>query len=417
MYRTAASRKPADTEIPCRACGIRTTVNLEQARNEIFTCENCGREQPVLRDDTTVEKLKLIPTTGGKYEELVPLMREFGHDEKASQVSVTVDGIVIMVSISLNSGTVTGIEMAAAAPDLFDMRFVREDGLHRKAKAKGISVEAQTGDAAFDDAVYIESKMSADSVRAVLAPPAVRKAILTLLSHVGSIHVSDGHVKIDIAKSDAAFDVDRIKERLALLRVIAGAPRPFDAVEMPVSPKATLAKVFMYAFSPIAIVTALYGGSYTPLDKTPWLITVLSGFVLAAIFWPIYRRLLSGRSTSHRDLVIARVTSIIACPCFMSGALFIANATFDSAPAQAVDLKVLTTSIDNDDDSGNKMRVVAADATGRRYDYYFPPPPGDQKPTVVRVSWRKGAFGWRWEGPPRFLYYDDPPPPNVRPLP
>ncbi|MFO0663891.1 MAG: hypothetical protein U0174_08070 [Polyangiaceae bacterium] len=66
------------------------------------------------------------------------------------------------------------------APRPLDIQLRHEDSEDRAAKANGLNVEWQTGDRAFDEAVYVSTPgLSADVLNAVLAP-GVREAVMKL---------------------------------------------------------------------------------------------------------------------------------------------------------------------------------------------------------------------------------------------
>jgi hypothetical protein len=76
----------------------------------------------------------------------------------------------------------------------------REQPTHREAKAEGINVEHQTGDRAFDEAVYIDTPTTSDVLSHVLGME-VREAVLALFaSEMTSIMIDDdeGNVRAQI---------------------------------------------------------------------------------------------------------------------------------------------------------------------------------------------------------------------------
>ena len=92
------------------------------------------------------------------------------------------------VSLCISSGTVTGLDSAiATSPDLPDARFRRETREEKRAKAKGITHEVQTGDATFDIRVFVASDHADDDLMAILGHRAVRAAILELLDHTSTV--------------------------------------------------------------------------------------------------------------------------------------------------------------------------------------------------------------------------------------
>jgi len=68
-----------------------------------------------------------------------------------------------------------------AAPRPLDIELRREDSVDRAAKSHGLSVEWQSGDAVFDDAVYVATSTNDSEVLAAVLGPQVRKGVLELV--------------------------------------------------------------------------------------------------------------------------------------------------------------------------------------------------------------------------------------------
>lgn len=79
----------------------------------------------------------------------------------------------------LTGGYRGGGSLSAIRPMAITLR--PEQDAHRAAKAEGIDVEHQTGDRAFDHAVYVDTPTPSDVLSVVLAPD-VRAAVLTLFA-------------------------------------------------------------------------------------------------------------------------------------------------------------------------------------------------------------------------------------------
>lgn len=90
----------------------------------------------------------------------------------------------------------SGIErMAAARPLMIELTLEGED--ERRAKGAGVSREVQTGDAAFDRAVYVCSSSEDRVVSRVLASARLRAAVRLLLEDgFGTIEIDDEHGNI-----------------------------------------------------------------------------------------------------------------------------------------------------------------------------------------------------------------------------
>jgi hypothetical protein len=396
MYRTAPVRGAPDTIAVCRECGATSSV-VRGGPEDTFKCTRCDAEQLVLRaaDDLDVHAITLARHEAtDAYEQLVPLLESFGVKGKASQVALACDGIRVLVSLSLSSGTVVGLDMAAPAPGLPDLKLLRENLVHRDGKTNGLIHEAQTGDDAFDERVFIESELRDADLQSVLAAPAVRAAALKLLDVTEVIRMRDGEVSLTIPKSDEPFDPATIRTRAGWLRVLAGATRPIVAENVPVPTRTRIAKRLTYLFAPVGLTVGIAGGAgFGPTSGRPYVIGAALGIVLSFLIHPFFRRALAGRSTSHMDILGARFASLFFLPFFTTGALFFYNGAMDRSPEQLVVMKIVSSEIDSDDAS--KIQVETVDDKGERHSYTFSAkrPPASAR---VFVKWRSGALGWTW---------------------
>ena len=398
MYRTSARTTTPDAAVVCRSCGVRFEVAFADARQGTVTCARCDAVQTVMReaDDLGATRIELVNSVSSDaYEELVPLLRELETDGRASQVSIACDGIHVVVSLDLDSGRVRGLELAAAAPGLVDLRLLRENEAHRDAKERGIARECQTGDDAFDAAVYVESATRDADIQVVLAPPAVRAAAQKLLSVADRVDLQGGSVKVAFPKDAHVFDPATILERVALVRVLAGAPRPLAPEDAPVSLAASAARVGTYALAPLGLGAIVLGNvRYAPLDTRPYVFGVAIGLVLALAVHPIFRRALRGRSTSHKEILLARAATLVWLPCFVTGALFIYNGAADRSAERVVTLTVTSSKVDEDD--ARDLHVKTKDERGATHEYTLHRWP-TQSPAQISVRWRDGALGWTWQ--------------------
>lgn len=111
------------------------------------------------------------------------------------------------------------------APRPMRIALRREEGADVRAKHSGVAVEAQTGDAAFDEAVYVDSPSSHATIQQVLGSQALRDAARELLAlGVGPIVIDDlmGNVEVRVS----AFSGIRRPTRLvdAFAAVVSHVP-------------------------------------------------------------------------------------------------------------------------------------------------------------------------------------------------
>jgi len=397
VYRQAAGRQTPDTVLLCAVCAAPTEVVFADAEGGTYECVRCRTEQPVLRAgaDTDLRKIEFMHANESKaYEHLAAFAESVGKRVNALEVRVRCDGIECLLSLSLNSGTVDGLELIAHTRGLPAMRFVLEGKDHLEAKEKGLVREVQTGDTAFDKAVYIESAMTDEDIRTTLLDPAVRHAIRELLSLSSAVTIADGRVKVTLRKTDLTFDPIGLRARLGLLRVIAGAPRPRIATKIPEPRAVTLLKRVLYFAAPIPPALWVVAGIYFPTtSKMPALLSAFSGFVVWVLVQPLLTRVLRGRSTSHRELFLARIYTFLFLPGLAIGLLLVANGALDRSPVEHVKMRVAHSSTDSDDSS--KMWVDAVEPEGDSHSYAFKTQVADG--TALTVPMRAGALGWRWQ--------------------
>ncbi|MDC3962907.1 hypothetical protein KEG38_54360 [Polyangium jinanense] len=106
----------------------------------------------------------------------------------------------------------------------------KETAANRQGKADGVDREIQTDDPAFDDAVFIDTLINDDLVRALLASPDARAAILSLLGdNCAVIRIDDstaGNISLDLVEfTQPAPDQQRGARIVdALARLAASLP-------------------------------------------------------------------------------------------------------------------------------------------------------------------------------------------------
>lgn len=402
MYRTAAAMAPPDATVLCRACGAERLVSLEAERDDTFTCAVCQREQPVLRadgeEDLTVETLRFVSSDTGNYDDLLPFLKEIGHTAVTKPVQITVDcdGIHCLLSLSINSGSVVGLDMVARASGLPAMKLLRETMEHRDAEERGVVREVQVGDREFDGAVYIESPSAEPSVKTVFSSPGVRKATRELLRSTGAtIDVTAAHVKLEVKLEQKPFDPLLLTLRLGWLRALAGAPRPHTLTQVEVPRVARFVNTIAWSLMPVGLVLSIGSTiAFTPMDARPWIVGVISGFVVCTVLQPFVTRALRGRATSLSEIKVARLLMYCAMPFLVTGVVVFTNGAFDSAEAKLIEMQVDSSNVDSDNSS--KTDVHTTDEWGETHVYSFdgaPPPP---KTSKVRLHVKPGALGWRW---------------------
>jgi hypothetical protein len=195
--------------------------------------------------------------------------------------------------------------------------------------------EVQTGDAAFDEAVYIESDATDDEVAAMLSSPRLREAVLALLSlgcsDVGlnyeSQHVAAGWRQVERLDTFAGAVVDRALEQIAVIQdeLPGFASVAYDTS----SPRGTGFIVVAGIMASMGFLPATWGSvTYQPLGSKALVgIVVLVAtplFILAC--WLYVRR----SSAALRALVWTAGLSILGVPLTSGGTTLALNGMLDS---------------------------------------------------------------------------------------
>lgn len=396
VYRSAPALRKPDAAVVCFACGATTDVVLSDRQNDTFECPVCKQDQPVLpsADSAGTSHLRFVGVDSrSAYDDLKPFLAliEAPGNGHGSEVRLDVGGLDGRVSLSLNSGRVTGFDVVVHAKGLPEVRFSRETARHVDAKRSGIAEEFQTGDRAFDDAVYVESSVVDESLRIVLSSPAVRAAVIAILRYVGELRLNASGVTMT---TSGVVGAGALHTCVVMTRTVAGAPRPLSIEHVPEPRKARIVRRLTYATIPLGFLSTLAGLAwFSPIARKPCVVTAFVGFVLALLVQPLLTAALRGRSTSIRELLIARVTTLLWIPAVVLGGFTTANGLFDRSEAHVVELPVASVSSDSDD--AEIMHVSAFDDEGNVNDYTFhdPIPPNSR----VRVRRHAGAFGVAWE--------------------
>lgn len=403
-YRSAGRSDLADARVLCLGCAAPAKVSLGASRQDDFVCSRCRLEQRVLPtlEEVGAGTLALAHRIAGRYEELrafaATLEDPRAHAEGPVELRLACDGVEIVASLSINSGAVMGIDLVTASRDLPQMRLVREDAEHVEAKGTGLVREVRVGDAAFDDAVYIESEAADDAVRVVFASPAVRSATMGLLGLAEQITVGATTISLYVAKAASPFEPSRLRALVRWLRVLAGAPRPLVTRYAAEPLRVTTTRTLVLLLVPLGILFLVIGlGYYTPAEARGGVLSGVGGLVLMGVLQPVLTAIFRGRSTSHRELFLVRVVSLVAGPLLVVGVLITLNGVLDRSPERLELLKIERVAEDSEDDA--VLQVTAVDAQGKRHQHGFKTTSVAAAARVV-IGRRSGAFGWEWESRP-----------------
>lgn len=318
----------------------------------------------------------------------------------AAQVSAEVDRRRVTLSLRIDSGVVRGVvaEVHVGSFPEVVLRAETSDDVH--GKDRGIAVEAQTGDAAFDARVYVETDLAPEAVLPMLSPE-VRAATLALLdmgSDVVAWRKGDVVVHLDEgARGEAVYAPAVLDALLRHALVLAGAP---PAAAREASPAARAAE----RFSSVMVLAAVAGFvlmivalvRYPPVQVAPVVVAAVAGFLGALLFPVVAKRYTRGAARSHTSYALSVGAALVALPTLAVALLVGINGLFDAAPEQARGGTV--TAVGDQDSDNSTWSVDVRWTDGETGSASLPEAP---RPTVGAAVWRSehpGALGLRWYG-------------------
>jgi hypothetical protein len=196
--------------------------------------------------------------------------------------------------------------------------------------------EVQTGDAAFDAAVYIESDNASEEVEAVLSSPKLRQAVLALFA-LGCSDVGLNYERRPISvawrtlRTHNAFGGDSIERALELMGVMQDELPGFASVATDTSWARGTALMIAAVFGAgLGFLPASVGAHwYQPVVSTAGLLFPLLAAItlLCVVACWLYLR---GSSAALRAFAWSAGLGLIAIPLNVGGAIVIANGALDS---------------------------------------------------------------------------------------
>lgn len=395
-YRTGPEAGAPTRLVLCVACG--RAVELWPKADD-FRCPGCDRHQPALRPDAAAPLVtEAVTFQGSGYDQLVAFAQTLGITESCSQITVRSDGVPFEVTLDIDSGRARGVTIDALTSGFPTITFTRESRDERKAKASGQTREVQTGDAAFDETIYIDTDVADEDVHVVLASPAVRAAIVDLLGSFRAIHMLPSRVSLGGSPSPPeCFDAASLGRWLRALRVVAGAPRPIAVKTVPRGIAERLAWAASIPIFPVGLPAFILSVAFVP-PVLPFLglagagIGVVIGLLAIAALRFVFR----GRSSSHTDLMIARGLVFLGMPFVGAATAHWANALFDRSTERADTLVVAAVEWD-EEDSDTEAVLRGGPADLGEIELRYEDDERAIRPGDTAVVWTKaGAFGFRW---------------------
>jgi hypothetical protein len=244
------------------------------------------------------------------HPEIVPIAKALGVEAQGPSLVLRRGPFTIRISLDFNSGTVVGLDYHLQTHPLPEMRLRPETPLDGTGKAHGINVEVQTGDAEFDERVYIESNAPEHAVRAALAEAAVRAAVLEAICIDEEVLFGADGIRLSSRSLIPAY-VERSVARL--VSMAAALPRFAEGDRG--RPLRTIAPEMLVLFlGGNVAAAAIYVGHrmYPPVSNLPAVLAGLgAGAALFLVVAPLAYLRLRGRSTSLRHIGLTVVVAAL----------------------------------------------------------------------------------------------------------
>jgi hypothetical protein len=374
----------------CAACGELARLDGRQAA---FRCARCDRDQSTAPPPKVEKVVAGVQRERKGYDELSAFAETVGVKGPVTSLDLTVDGLETELSLDIDSGRVRGLDMSMRGKLLPEVRFRRETMSDRDAKETGVARELQTGDQTFDDAVYIESDAADADLLLFLSSPHVRAAIVELLRSFEDLQLHPDRIEATRNFGQGAFHPDAIWRCLELLRLVVGTTRSLAPAPMKTS--ASWLVILTGLCLPVGW-TAFGVSAYflSPFDLSLIWLSFGVGLLLALIAWPVYGRLIRGRSTSHNELGVARIGAFTSFPALVATIALLSNAKLDASASRVRTLTV--TSVDYDTEDHISKTSARGHGIGPWSFHFRDPNMRVQVGQRVTVKSKPGALGFEW---------------------
>lgn len=327
------------------------------------------------------------------YPQLGPIAAAYGLREAGEQITVVEQGVTLVASLDISSGTVCGYTLGAVGRAFPEVDFTVEDESDRTAKAMRLDVEPQVGDPPFDDRVFVDTTLAEPDVRRLLVSPDARRAIAWLLaSQVRRVEV--GHQGVHVRLPLEALDPASFRTFASVLTTLVRA-LPDLGIEAPTGRYrgaiGLLLTAVVYAGAGLLLMVHAVT-SYQALSYTPYLLTIPIVVVLGALLTVLSYLVTRGRPRSSQ--IFFPTVSVFVFGSFFHafGDLVWINAVFDTSPAVEKEFRVLET---HGDDDTTEYRLAPPKGAWEKRTVHF-----RRTITVVddkiRFATHEGFLGWEW---------------------
>jgi hypothetical protein len=250
----------------------------------------------------------------GPYRELAKIAEDWSVPHAgAPMLDIVHDATKVRLEVSVNSGIVEGatVQVLGRWPEIV-LRSENDDD--REGKTQGLTRELQTGDAVFDELVFIESDEPHESIRRILVVPARRAAVLALL-RFGALRFGEKGISLRVLDVQVFDPVWLRAHVLVHLRTLADGPRP-EPTGRKTPHEAALDLLSKLAMGVLGLAVCVCAVISFDLHRTG--VGVLGGISGGALWWlarPAVRRWVRGHSRSHDQYILALIVLFVIMVC------------------------------------------------------------------------------------------------------
>jgi hypothetical protein len=233
----------------------------------------------------------------------------------------------------------------ARIPSPAPLTMRKETRLDRTGKSLRINRETQTGDAAFDERVYLESDAPDSAVLAALVDPTLRASVMKCLD-LGAASVTldlEGNLTISRPLPQAdLLGVDKLTPLIDALGAAAEAIPPLVAVRQA---RPFAAKVMIAAVVSAVVSVPLFflcNALWETVGVDLYTSCAIVGFLLWFLALPILILVQRGRSDSLRMIVTSAISLLFSLPVTGTDLALTLNGLFDTSPPVTHEQRVLS---------------------------------------------------------------------------
>ncbi len=283
----------------------------------------------------------------------------------AAALEFSVNGAACSIALSIDSGTVTGLDLsvraegpAPASGPLISLR--PETAFDRTGKERGIAREVQLGEERFDAAVYVDSNATDAEVRRVLSAPGIRAAVQSLLgTGAEDLRIDSTGVSAHWKKSPECFLPEHVLSVLESLLLVHRAGRPKGPVRATPGDglQSLLIAMLMAIGGALFFANSRWDAPVGLLGAGAFLGLVVSFFCIA----PGIRHV-SGGSSSHRAARVVTITLLLDLPLAGALGMLLLNCGLDGSEGRTLSGLVRDAS-DPEGDENQQVEVIWEDSS------------------------------------------------------